>query len=110
MQVLNEGENYYIKQCKFKGLAHTCESHVVTYSKQQVRSPPTRFHCRLKLTRDCRLHRQGLLIPQLAAFEIIRNAPSAGNRLGVYCAGANCKNYSRAITVSLVGKNAVNII
>ena len=51
-KILNEGEYNYVERCNLKARAHTCESHVVTYRKQRVRSPPTRLRSRLKLRKD----------------------------------------------------------
>ena len=70
-RILNEGEYNYVQQCNLKGHAHTCELHVFSevspFLQQSVRSSPTRLHRRLKLRKDRRHHRHGLLTSQQLA-------------------------------------------
>ena len=85
MRILNEGKYNYVEQCNLKGLAHTRESHIITSSVTH-----------------------GLLTPQQLAGNRETLHQQQSDCAYIYCACSNCENYSRAIIISLVWKNAVN--
>ena len=108
--ILNEGEHNHVEQCNLKGLAHTRESHVVSYVQKTASSFASNLSSpSSKVKNGALLSWSGAANTSAVSWEM-QNAASEELQLRVYCTCANCENYSRTIIISLVGKNVANPI